>query len=80
MIDRDDEEDDERSYDDRVGSDDLDDGPSACIGADCCNPHVYHRRDECYTAEMAEAYAAELEAADPVPTDDNYGPDGSGGW
>jgi hypothetical protein len=52
--------DDERSYDDRVGAEDLDDGPSACIGPDCCNANVYHRRDECFTAEMMEAYEAEI--------------------
>jgi hypothetical protein len=59
--DEDDEHDDYRGYDDRAGAEDLDDGPSACIGPDCCNPHIYHRRDECFTAEMAEAYAAELD-------------------
>lgn len=33
--------------------DDEDDGP--CIGAACVNPHPYHRRSECETAEMHEA-------------------------
>ena len=39
----------------------LDDGP--CIGADCCNPAIDHRRDECCTVEMMEAYHAEGEAS-----------------
>lgn len=32
-----------------------------CIGADCCNPHVIHTRDECFTTEMAEAAMTERE-------------------
>lgn len=32
-----------------------------CIGDACCNPHVIHTRDECFTAEQAEAYQREAE-------------------
>lgn len=27
-----------------------------CIGPQCCNPHIIHTRDECFTAEMVEAF------------------------
>jgi|SRR5690606_28640959 len=35
-----------------------------CIGSECLNPHMIHTRDECFTAEMAEAYMREGEEAD----------------
>lgn len=44
--------------------DDFDDERDApCIGADCCNPAIDHRRDECCTVEMMESYHAEGEAS-----------------
>ena len=64
MIDDFDEEDDERGFDDRVGAEDLDDGPHACIGADCCNPHVFHRRDECAYASAISAVKHEAGESD----------------
>lgn len=35
-----------------------------CIGSECCNPHMIHTRDECFTAEMAEDFTQESEAPD----------------
>ena len=37
----------------------FDDVDAGCIGDDCCCPHIFHSRDECFTAEMAEAAESE---------------------
>ena len=44
-------------YNDKDDADDDRNGP--CIGADCVFPHPDHRRDECATVEMMEAWAKE---------------------
>lgn len=41
--------------------DERDDGrlrDRCVLGAECCCPHVFHGPDECFTAEMAEAFFA----------------------
>lgn len=42
-----------------------------CVfGTNCLNPHFIHRRDECYTVEMAQAWQEEEQAsADSHPLD-----------
>lgn len=53
----------DRGYSDACDDKDDDyfgDDDDGCIGADCCCPHLFHSRNECFTAEMAEAYEKEL--------------------
>lgn len=61
-LERDEEDDDEFDRDlFAVRQDEDFDDTYYCIGPDCVNPHVYHRRDECATAEQMEAYYADID-------------------
>lgn len=66
----DDHQDDDRDLDDegemrRSQPDDADALRDRCVlGVDCIASDPYHGPDECWTAEMAEAYYADLGAVD----------------
>jgi hypothetical protein len=47
--------DEDRFWAEQDGSDD-DDRDRCVLGAECCCPHPFHGADECYSAEMAEAF------------------------
>lgn len=42
-------------------TDDVDSSTGPCIGRECIHPDPVHLRCECFTAEQAERFYAELE-------------------
>jgi hypothetical protein len=47
--------------DDPDYTDDVDSSTGPCIGRECIHPDPVHLRCECFTAEQAERFYAELE-------------------
>lgn len=54
-------------YDDDYGNETAED--ERCVfGEHCLCPHYFHTAADCFTKEMAEAWAAEYEECEEIPT------------